>query len=104
MITLSTTLPTLQSDGLISGYRLLGEHKAELTLPDGRAIVVHHLDGDKVWAGTIRAIARDEPRPDFITYDRFEQVEDSALLQAGKMEVRLVTFGRFRTLLGEMGG
>lgn len=102
MMSLSDTLLTLQSDNLITGYRLLSEHKAELTLPNGRAIIVHHLDGDKVWTGTIRAVVRDAPRPDFITYDRFEQVEDSALLQAGKMEVKLVTFGRFTALLEKM--
>jgi len=54
-------------------------------------------------AGTIRTKARDEPRPDFIVYERFEQVEDSALLQAQKMGGKLVTFRRFARLLLELG-
>lgn len=100
---LLSALPAYQSDGLITGYRLLNEHKTTLDLPSGRAIVVAEAESDKVWAGTIRTIARDEPRPDFIVYERFEQVEDSALLQAQKMGMKLVTLRRFAQLLPELG-
>lgn len=102
-MTFLESLPTLQAGGLIADFRPLADHKATLNLPNGRSLVVAEAVDDKIWAGTIRAIARDEPRPEVIVYARFEQVEDSALLQAHKMDVKLVTIGRFTQLLPGLG-
>ncbi len=101
-MSLATTLTTLQSDPRVTGHRLLGEHKAALDLANGRTIFVYHIGDEKVLAGTIRTIVNDDPRPDFILYDRFELVGDGALIQAHKMDARLVTTRRFLELLSEL--
>ncbi len=99
---LKHTLMRLKEDGIVTKFDMMGRQKAKANLVNGKSIVLFMADDYIVGATAIKESVASEPRPDYIVYNDWNQIVEGAKIEAQKLKIPFVKYGRFRFILDEL--
>lgn len=95
-------LMRLRDDGIVINFDMIEQQKARVNLINSKSIVVFMADDYIVGVTAIREAIANEPLPDYIVYNHWNQITDGAEAEARRLRIPFVSYGRFRYILDEM--
>lgn len=97
-------LMRMKDCGLVGSFEMNGQERAYVHLSSGESITVYMSKEYIIGISTIQEAMQGEPKPDYIIYNIWDRVTDSAAQEAKKLKVPLVGFGEFRRILEGLVG
>lgn len=96
------TLMRLKEDGIVVNFDMMGRQKAKANLVNGQSVVVFMADDYIVGVTAVKESVASEPRPDYIVYNDWNKIVEGAEVEAQKLKIPFVKYGRFRYILDEL--
>lgn len=97
-------LMRLKSEGVVTGFDLIGNQKAVARLRNKESIILCMPDDYIIGDAAIREAVGSSPCPEYIVYNDWDRVTDNAVEQARKLNTPLIRYGRLRYILDERLG
>lgn len=96
------TLMRLKDDGVITNFEMIGRQKARAYFVNGNSLVIFMADDYIVGVTAIKEAVAGEPYPDYIIYNHWNRVTPDARVEAKKLKIPFVSYGRFRYIVEKM--
>jgi hypothetical protein len=97
-------LMRLKNEGVVTRFDMIGSQKARARLSNEESIILCMPDDYIIGDTAIREAVGSNTHPEYIVYNDWSNVTESALAQARKLNIPLIKFGRLRYILDERLG
>lgn len=96
-------LMRLKNDGLVVSFEMIeSDERAKAKLINGASLVLFMPKDYIVGITAIKEAASKKPHPDYIVYNTWSQVTGAAQAEAKRLNIPLVGYGRFRSILDDL--
>lgn len=96
------TLMALKDDGVVINFDMMGAQKAKANLINGKSLILYMANDYIIGRAAIREAVASDPIPDYILYNNWSQIVEGSDLEAKKLKIPFLSYGKFRYALDEL--